>query len=172
MFCRSVSARLCLVLLAPALMVVAACGGGGDSNSSTAGASEGPPPANLVGAYTTTIKSSDLPPNPSPPLTDGGPDWTLTIATKGGPGGGPALTIASSQDSSALTSAKLGVSGKTLFLHKEECENKSGTNTTFVESEYRWSLSGKTLRLTNVKNGCPDKVDLTILTAAPYAKQG
>jgi predicted double-glycine peptidase len=105
-------------------------------------------------------------------VADGGPDWTLTIATKGGPGGGPALTIASGQESDALTSAKLGVSGNTLFLHGEECGNKAGTKTTFVESEYRWNLSGKTLRLTSVKNGCPDKVDQTILTAKPYTKQG
>src|SRR5436190_21066019 len=170
MVARKVAARLCLVLLVPALMVVAGCGGGGGSNSSTAGASEGPPPVNLVGTYKTTLKPRDLPPNPSPALTPGG--WTLTIATKGGPGGGPALTITSGHESGALTSAKLGVSGNTLFLHNEECENKAGNNLTFVESEYRWRLSGKTLRLTNVKNGCPDKIDLTILTAAPYTKQG
>ena len=152
-------------------MLVAACGGGG-SSSSTAGTSEGPPPANLVGTYKTTLKPSDLPPNPSPPLAEGGPDWTLTISKNGGPNNSPALTINSGNESDSVTSAKLGVSGNTLFLHNEECENKAGTNTTFVESEYRWSLSGKTLQLTNVKNGCPDKVDLTILTAKPYTKQG
>jgi hypothetical protein len=163
--------RLVVVLTAVAA-ISAGCGGGGDSSSSKAGTSEGPPPANLVGTYKTTLKSGDLPPDPSPVVADGGPGWTLAIATNGGPDGGPALTITSSHESGALTSAKLGVSGKTLFLHNEECENKAGTNTTFVESEYRWSLSGKTLRLTNVKNGCPDKADLTILTAEPYTKQG
>src|SRR4051794_27086208 len=117
MVARNVPARPCLVLLVPAVVVVAACGGGGDSSSSTAGASGGPPPANLVGTYKTTLKSSDLPPNPPPELTDGSNSWTIKIANKGGVNNGPVLVIANANDRfGTLEGSTLSVAGNTLFL--------------------------------------------------------
>ncbi len=166
-------ARLCLVLLVPALMLVSACGGDGDSSSSTAGASEGPPPANLVGTYSTTLKPSDLPAHPPPELTGGSAEWTLKIADKGGANNGPVLVIANANDRfGTLEGSTLSVAGNKLFLHKEECANKAGTSYTFGESQYSWALNGKTLHLSDGKGYCPDKVALTILTAEPWTKEG
>lgn len=54
--------------------------------------------------------------------------------------------------------------GDRILLHDEEC----AVSTAPVESEYRWARGGKTLRFTEVKNGCKDQVVLTLLTSEPW----
>jgi hypothetical protein len=156
------------LLVAP--MMASGCGGssgGGGSKPAASAAAEGPAPPQLVGAYAMSLKPSDLPPHPPEELTGGSAGWTLKVANSGGPGGGPVFTVANDQ-SGTLESSSLGVAGERVFLHHEECAEKTGYR--LVESEYRWSLSGKTLRLSDVKVGCPDKVASTILTSERWTK--
>jgi hypothetical protein len=127
---------------------------------------EEPAPADLVGTYAMTLKPSDLPPNPPPELTVQAEKWTLEIANNGGLNDGRAFTIINDQ-LGALESSRFGVVGDRILLHDEECAVASAP----VESEYRWRVSGKTLRFTEVKNGCKDKVALTLLTAEPWTKR-
>jgi hypothetical protein len=152
-----------LATLAP-IALAAGCGGG--SGSSTASRAEGPPPSELNGTYGTTLRKADLPANPAPGLTSGSRTWTLKIARTGGVDNGPALTIGDNQ-LGELESSRLGVSGDRLFLHKEICD----AGPRFVESEYRWHISGKTLRLEPVKVGCSDKVASTVLSAEPWRRR-
>jgi hypothetical protein len=114
-----------------------------------------------------TLRSRDLPRDPPPELTDRAENWTLKIANTGGVGNGSAITLVNKQ-LGTLESSRFGVVGDRIRLHNEECAANSGT----VESEYRWKLSGKTLRFTAVKNDCRDKVALTLFTAEPWRRTG
>ena len=78
-----------------------------------------------------------------------------------------------------LESPALSVSGDKLLLSNEECAaggrpggHLSRLGTKFYDNVYRWRLSGGTLRITTVKNSCPDKVAETILTSQPWRKAG
>jgi hypothetical protein len=157
-------------LCTPGLLIAAAlasCGGGSDGgNKEATKPAEHSAPAELVGTYSITLKRSDLPANPPQELTDGGGRWTLRVANKGGPNNGPALTLTNDQ-LGPLESSRFGVVEQRILLHGEECAVASAP----VESEYTWKRSGKTLRFTAVKNGCKDKVALTLLTAEPWTKR-
>ena len=160
-----------LTVAALLIGALAGCGSSGSSEkkttSTTSGASEGPPSATLVGTYTTTLKKSDLPPNPAPELTNHAKRWQLRIATTGGPAGGPAFTIVN-PTLGPLESPTVGVTGSTVALHKEECAANNST----VDSFYSYTLSGKQLTFKTVKNGCSDKVAETIITSEPWVKSG
>jgi hypothetical protein len=155
-----------LAALRPVATALAAGCGGGSGGGSTASRAEGPPPSGLVGTYGTTVRKADLPGRPAPELTSGSRTWTLNIARTGGVGNAPALTIVNDQ-LGTLESSRLGVSGDRLFLHKEDC----AVGPQFVESDYRWHLAGKTLRLEPVKVGGSDKVAVTILSAEPWQRR-
>jgi hypothetical protein len=156
-----------VILLA---IVVSGCGGDDDKESGskgpTPGATENPAPLDLVGTYAMTLKPSDLPPNPPQELTDRAEKWTLKIANSGHPSDGRAFTIINDQ-LGKLESSHFGVVGDHILLHDEECAVAAAP----VESEYRWKLGRKTLRFTELKNGCKDKVVLTLLTAEPWFKR-
>jgi hypothetical protein len=136
-----------------------------DSPAKAGQSAEGPAPQQLVGEYSMTLKTADLPPDPPPELTEGSKKWTLKIANTGGPGNGPALTIVN-DELGALESSHLGVAGQRLVLHDEECAATGEP----VQSEYSWAVSGKTLTLTGAKGGCPDKVAATLLTANAWTR--
>ncbi len=150
---------------------VAGCGGDSDAGKSGAKAStatqaERSAPPDLVGTYSMTLKRRDLPANPPPELTDRAEKWSLKIANTGGPDNGPALTLINDQ-LGVLESSRLGVIGNRILLHNEEC----AAGPALVESEYTWQRSANTLRFRVVKNGCKDKVALTLLTAEPWSKR-
>jgi hypothetical protein len=124
-------------------------------------------PSELLGTYMTTLKQSDLPPNPASELTDGMPKWELTIANSGGLDNGPVFSIASAKLGS-FEGPSFSVRGDRITLHREECA--AGGDVRFYENEYRFELSGKTLTFTEINNSCPDKVALTVLTSRPWTK--
>jgi hypothetical protein len=164
-----------LIVLSVVLLAVAAGGcGGNDSKESGSKAAaprpaEKPAPADLVGTYGMTLKPSDVPPNPPPELTiERAEKWTLKITNSGHRNGGRAFTIINDRHG-RLESSPFGVIGNHILLHNEECA--AAVAYTFVQSEYRWRLSGKTLRFAEVKNGCKDKVALTLLTSEPWFKR-
>jgi hypothetical protein len=160
--------------MAAALLIaatVAGCGGDSDEGKKSAEPSapkraERSAPAELVGTYSMTLKRSDLPANPPQELTDQAERWTLKIANTGGPNNARALTLINDQ-LGPLESSRFGVIGGRILLHEEECAVAPAP----VESEYTWKRSGKTLRFTTLKNGCRDKVALTLLTAEPWTKR-
>jgi hypothetical protein len=109
-------------------------------------------------------------PKPVPDLLDGEYRWTLRITKDGGPDNAPALTIVNPPDD-VLESSAIAVSGDTIELMREECEKPSG-GYALVTSSYLWKVDGSRLTLTPVKNGCPDKIALTILRSEPWARSG
>jgi len=118
-----------------------------------------------------SLKQSDLPPSPPPELTDRATHWTMKMLASGGPSGGPALVIINDELGS-LEQPDLQVDGDHIVLRHEECASTSGTAPyTYVTSEYSWSLVGRVLRMSTVKEGCPDHVASTLLTAEPWVKQ-
>jgi hypothetical protein len=141
------------------LLVVALAGCGGSSSSDST------PPAELVGTYTTTLESSDIPANAAPELEAG--QWKLVISTTGAPDDGPSLAIDNATKGN-LEAPGLKVDGDHLTLVKEECAQDSGY--VFYDNEYSWEMSGTTLELTTVENNCPDHVAETILTSGPWTK--
>lgn len=95
----------------------------------------------------------------------------MRITKDGGPDNAPALTILR-PPSDPLESSRLSTSAGTLTLNNEECAaSDPGGQYTLVTSSYRWKLTGRTLRLTIVKTGCPDRVAERILTARPWKKR-
>jgi hypothetical protein len=159
-----------LGLLAVGLIAAAGCGSDDDSKTSAKAPAKAPEraaPKELLGSYTTTLKRSDLPPNPAQELTAGSTKWKLTIANSGGVGNGPAFTIANA-DLGVLESSSFGVRGDRVLLHKEECA--AGGNERFYENQYSYGLPANTLTFTTVKNSCPDDVAQTILTSEPWTK--
>jgi hypothetical protein len=160
-----------LLTLAVALFVVGGCGSGDDSK--TTGQATKPTaatvPASLLGSYTTTLRPGDIPSNAPEELTDGSRTWKLTIAKSGGIDNGPVFAIGKAK-LGTLEGPPFSVEGDRVLLHREECN--AGGQPHFYENEYRYKLSGKTLTFAKVKNLCPDKVALTILTAEPWTKTG
>jgi hypothetical protein len=161
-------ASACLIVATVAL-VPAGCGSSGaKKGSSSAPSVEGSAPASLVGTYTTSLKSADLPPNPPPELTDGSNTWKLTIANSGGSvGNGRVFSIANAQ-LGGLESPAFDVRGDRIVLHAEECA--AGGTTHFLENTYAFEVSGKMLCFTTVKNSCRDRVAETILTSEAWTK--
>ena len=163
---RPVTLRRGLALGAIAAIAAGGCGGSDDSSDGSAPAAEGEGAAQLVGAYTTTLKPSDLPAHTPAELTSGSKQWKLTIANSGGVDDGPVFAIANGE-LGALENPSFGVKDDVILLHSEEC---AAGDKPFYENAYRYELSGKTMTLTKVKNGCPDQVALTILTSEPWTK--
>jgi hypothetical protein len=157
---NAVGTRATLCLLVGTLAVALSGCGGSDSEEGV--------PAELVGTYTTTLQASDLPRPNQPEFVDGGLEWKMTIATSGGPDGGPVLALRSTEQG-ALEGPTLSVDGDRLLLKKEECAQETGY--VFYDNEYSWKLDGSTLTLTTVKNQCPDRVAETILASRPWAKR-
>jgi hypothetical protein len=161
--------RRSLTLSAIALVAAAGCGGSDDgSGGSSKTPAEAPAPVDLVGTYTTTLKPADLPAGAPAELTSGSKQWKLTIANSGGVDDGPVFAIANGE-LGALENPSFGVKDDVILLHREEC---GAGGKPFYENAYRYELSGKTLTLTKVKNGCADKVAETILTSEGWTKQG
>jgi hypothetical protein len=168
-----------LMVVVLALPIIAAAGCGGGSSEKTTAASSatpqgdkagGAPPAELLGTYATTLKLADVPAS-APPELKSQRAWLMKITKDGGPGNAPSLAIIR-PPSDALEAARLSVSADTLTLSREECApSDPGGEYTFVTSAYRWRLDGTSLRLTTLKNGCPDKVAETILTSHPWKKR-
>ena len=159
----AMSAALCFVF--------ALASGCGDKDRSSSQKpkqpSEAVAPEQLVGEYAMTLRRDDLPPNPPPELTDGSKTWTLKIANTGGPSNGPALTIVNDK-LGPLESSRFGVVGQRILLHEQECDATGEA----VESEYDWTVKGRTLTFAGGKGACRDKVALTLLTANPWTKKG
>ena len=156
----------CTVIVAA---LIAGCGGGSSSSSTTSsGSAETGAPPELAGTYDMTVKSSDLPKNPPPELTDGSNHWILKIENTGGVSNGPGLTISNSK-LGALTTAGFTIDGDSLLTQDEECGAGAAA---LVKSEYGWEVSGPTLRFTTVHNGCSDGVTEFLLTDQPWQKRG
>jgi hypothetical protein len=149
-----------------ATLMLGACGSDDDAGSGGA-ASPKRAPAQLLGTYTTTLKSADLPADAAEELTHSSLKWKLTIANTGGVSDGPAFAIANEENGS-LEDPPFSVSGDVIELHHEECG--AGGDEKFYENRYRYELSGKKLTFTKVRNLCPDNVVLTILTSGPWTK--
>jgi hypothetical protein len=150
------------IACALAALVLAGCGGGSNAEDAV--------PAELVGTYTTTLEKSDLPKPDQPEFVDGGLEWSMTIATSGGPDGGPVLEIRSADEKVGdLEGPSLSVDGDRLLLKNEECAQEVGY--TFYDNEYSWKLEGSALTIDTVENQCADRVAETILTAEPWTKQ-
>jgi hypothetical protein len=153
-----------------ALVVPAGCGSDDDSGGSggeTRKSSRQQIPEELLGSYETTLKRSDLPPSPPGELTGGSMSWELTIAKSGGVNNGPVFAIANA-DAGSLEGPAFSVNGDHIVLHREECA--AGGDEHFYDNKYSYKLTGKTLVLKKVKNLCPDKVALTVLTSEPWTK--
>jgi hypothetical protein len=172
---RSIAALGLIVAVALGLALWAGCGsnGSGDSTGNVPPESiQGPPPKALLGTYGVALKPGDLPPRPSPRervLTESPPTWKLTIANSGGPSGGRDFAISSTDPAlGLLEQSDFGVQGNLLALHQEECQSPQGY--VFHENEYRWDLSGNSLRFSTISNSCPDRVAETILTSRTWSK--
>jgi hypothetical protein len=161
-----------VALLALSLIAAGGCGSDDDSATSSQATTKAAPakiPAALLGTYTTTLRPKDIPPNPPPELTHGSKTWKLTIAKTGGVDNGPVFGIANAELGS-LEGPSFSVSGDRVLLHREECGAAGGDP--FYENEYRYTLRGKALTFTKVKNLCPDNVVQTILTSEPWVRTG
>jgi hypothetical protein len=122
-------------------------------------------PKELLGQYSVKLPKKDLPKDAPQELTEGSETWTVTLAETGGPGEGPAFTIANDQ-LGPLESSNFEVKQDRILLHEEECAQTGEA----VESVWRWKLKGDELTLTEEKGACPDKVASTILTSGPLEK--
>jgi hypothetical protein len=138
-------------------------GGGGTSSSAT---SEGAIPSELLGAWTTTLKETDLPADVPPELANAA-KWRLEIAETGGTDNGPVLSIVN-PDLGQLEGPTLDVAGNRLRLLQEECAASGDTQ--FFDNEYSYEVQGDILTVHVVKNQCPDRIAETILTSEPWSK--
>jgi hypothetical protein len=171
------NAHCTLVVLALGA-ATAACGHeaaapGSAARSAPAGRSEGQAPQRLVGRYGMTLDRSDLPSKPDPILRHGLHGWTLKISNTGGVDHGTAFTLVDDgldklhPGQGTLESPRFEVVGDRILLHQEECAPAPAP----IEAEYRWKLTGDTLRLTAVRIGCTDKVALTLLTSHAWTRR-
>jgi hypothetical protein len=149
-------------------LLLAGCGSSSQKgpSSSSPPAAAGELPQQLLGEYSTTLKRSDLPPNPTPELTGGSLGWKLSIQKTGGVEAGPAFTISNDRQGE-LESSSPSATRDQITLGSEDCASTGDS----VDSVYRWRLTGQKLTFTPVQNGCPDKVALTILTSEPWTKK-
>ena len=167
-----------VVGLAVIALVAAGCGGGEKKKEKPAIPAETPvndPPVQakksgasqeLLGQYQVKLPKGDLPEDASEELTEGSETWTVTLADTGGPGDGPAFTIANDQ-LGPLESSNFQVKGKRILINEEECAQTGSP----VEAEYRYELKGDELTLSDPKGTCPDKIAETILTSGPLKKK-
>jgi hypothetical protein len=170
--------RLWTVVAVALIALVAAGCGGGEKKEKPAIPAETPvndPPVQakksgasqeLLGQYEVKLPKSDLPKDAPEELTEGSETWTVTIADTGGPGDGPAFTIANDQ-LGPLESSNFEVKGDRILLHEEECAQTGEP----VESEYSYELKDDELTFSDPKETCPDKVAETILTSGPLTKK-
>jgi hypothetical protein len=150
-----------------ALLVVACGPGDVDEPRSQQAADVGEAPDELVGSYSLNLKRNDLPEDPPPELSGGVGGWTLKIANSGGPWGRSFAVVNDSLGT--LEEPAFSVEGDRISLEEQECATTGPGE--MVESEYRWTLSGSSLTLVAVSNGCPDDVMLTLLTAKTWTKE-
>jgi hypothetical protein len=123
-------------------------------------------PQELLGQYTVKLPKADLPEDAAEELTQGSETWTVTLAETGGPGDGPAFTIANDQ-LGPLESSHFTVKDKEITVHEQECAQTGEA----VTSTWTYELSGSTLTLEEGKGACPDEVASTILTSKPLKKK-
>ena len=167
-------------IIALAAVLVTGCGGGGEKkqekpaipaetpvNDPAVEPAKSGAPDELLGQYTVTLNESDLPDDAADELTEGGPTWTVTIAETGGPGEGPAFTIANDQEG-PLESSNFEVKDDRILIHEQECAAAGEP----VESVWTYELKGEELTLTEEKGSCTDEVALTVLTTKPLKKKG
>jgi hypothetical protein len=157
-----------LVQLTALLAALGVAGCGGSDNSSGSSTTAAATPSELLGTYTMTLKPGDVPASKPPEITDASPKWTLKITKSGGVDNGPALSLVSNQGT--LESSPFTVDGSSVQLNHEECD--AGGGPTLVQSVYGYSVDGRTLKFTTVKNGCSDGVAEALLTSEPWQKQG
>jgi hypothetical protein len=164
---------------AAALVLAAGCGGGGEKkkekppipadtpvNDPPVAAKKSGAPQELLGQYSVKLPKKDLPKDAPEELTEGSETWTVTLADTGGPGEGPAFTIANDQ-LGALESSNFEVKDGRILIHEQECAQTGEP----VESEWRYELKDDELTLTEGKGACPDEVASTILTSGPLKKK-
>ena len=172
--------RLGTAIGVAALALAVGCGGGGEKKKE-----EKPPipaetpvndppvkpeksgaPDDLLGQYTVRLAESDLPDDAPEELTQGSETWTVTLAETGGPGEGPAFTIANDQ-LGALETSNWEARGGKILIHEQDCEG-SGEPT---ESEWSYQLRGDELTMKEIKGACSDNVAVTILTTKPLKRK-
>jgi hypothetical protein len=171
--------RVRIVMAVAALSLVAGCGGSEKKKEKPAIPAETPvndpavkpeksgAPQELLGQYSVSLPKADLPQDAPEELAEGSETWTVTLAETGGPGEGPAFTIANDQ-LGALASSNFQVKGKRILIKEEECAADGKP----VDPEYTYELQGEELTLSSPKGTCSDKLTETILTSGPLKKKG
>jgi hypothetical protein len=169
--------RVGMVFVAVALIALVAGCGGGEKKEKPAIPAETPvnnPPVKaeksgasqeLLGQYEVSIPLKDLPQD-APAIASATTDtWTVTLADTGGPGDGPAFSIANGQAPPIETST-FQVKGDRVILKDQTC-----TSGKPVDSEWTYELSGERLTFSNPKDACSDGIAETILTTKPLTKK-
>jgi hypothetical protein len=169
--------RMVFVAIAAAALV-AGCGGGEKKQEKPAKTAETPTnnppvepkksgaPQELLGQYEVKIPETDLPSEAPEDLATVTDVWVVTLAETGGPGDGPAFSIANGQAEPIETSS-FQVKGDRIILTDETCAAEGKP----VDAEFTYELSGDELTLSSPKNTCPDKLSETILTSKPLTKR-
>jgi hypothetical protein len=161
-------------LTLPALLLAlgaTACGGAGDdpAPASTvkpaATAKAAAIPEELIGTWTTQLRTSDAPPglhleNP----------FSVTIAPNGGVDDAPAFTLADAKEALEGETSMPVVDGDTITLRHEGCFVE-GSGYRFFDNVYRYAISGDRLTFTVVKNGCMDRHAEAILTSRAFKRR-
>jgi hypothetical protein len=157
-----------LAVMAVSVALASGCGSSDKSSSGTVASTSaaGPAPPSLVGSYTTTLTKADLAKNKARELRES-PVWRLTVTNSGGSGSGHALVLKNAS-AGVLEAPDFAVSGAQIVLKHEECA--AGKTEHFYDNAYRFTQSGKKLRFTKVRNGCPDRIAETVLTSEPWSK--
>ena len=170
--------RVRMVFVAIALAALVGGCGGGEKKEKPAIPAETPvndppvkpeksgAPQELLGQYEVTIPLDDLPQDaPVTPsaVTD---KWTVTLAETGGPGDGPAFSIANGQ-AEPIEISNFQVKGDRILLKEETCAATGKP----VDSEFKYELSGDQLTLSDPKDTCADRIAETILTSKPLKKK-
>ena len=171
--------RVRMVLAAvAATALVAGCGGGGEKKEKPAIPAETPvndpavkpeksgAPQELLGQYEVNIPEEELPTDAPEQLSTVSDVWTVTLAETGGPGDGPAFSIANGQ-AEPIETSNFQVKGDRIIVKEQTCAATGEP----VNSEWTYELSGDELTLSDPKDACPDKIAETILTSKPLTKK-